>query len=165
MKSRYYVDGYNLIHADKALREAMDISLEEARLNLEDMLSGYSKYIDKKIVVVYDGHMVKDNRGESYEKDELTIVFTKENETADSYIERASYELADRYQIYVVTNDLAERNLTFNEGAVVIGSRAFIAKIHDSLNLEKKMHERKMIREEVAYTNDLQSQLLKWLNK
>ncbi len=165
MKEVFLVDGYNLIHASH-LKELLDISLEEARRELENILSGYSRYIKKKIIVVYDGHMVKDNRGESYEKDGLTIVFTKENETADSYIEAATYNYQDRYKMTVVTNDLAESTLAFNEGAIRLGSRAFFALIEDSLKLEKKMHEREKIKNEyVKNTNSLEAELRKWLER
>ena len=163
MKEVFIVDGYNLIHASH-LKDLLEISLEEARRSLEIILSGYAKYIGKKIIVVYDGHMVKDNRGETYDKDGMTIVFTRENETADSYIEAATYNYADRYSMTVVTNDLAESTLAFNEGAIRMGSRAFFALIQDSLDLEKKMHEREKTKNKhLSEESEMERELKKWL--
>lgn len=163
MKEVFIVDGYNLIHASH-LKDLLEISLEESRRSLETILSGYGKYIGKKIIVVYDGHMVKDNRGETYEKDDLTIVFTRENETADSFIEAATYKYADRYKMVVVTNDLAESTLAFNEGASRMGSRAFFAMIEDSLELEKKMHQRQKIKNDhLGEESEMERELKKWL--
>ena len=68
------VDGYNLLFADKTLKELSETSLEEARLRLESLLSGYSLYVKKQIVVIYDGHFVKDNRGDEFMRDNLGIV-------------------------------------------------------------------------------------------
>lgn len=165
MKEVFIVDGYNLIHASH-LKELLLISLQEARRELELVLSGYSKYIGKKIVVVYDGHMVKDNRGEEYEENGLTIVFTKENETADSYIEAATYKYADRFRVTVVTNDFAESTLAFNEGAIRLGSRAFFALIEDSLRLEKKMHEREKTKNDyIKANNSMEDEMKKWLER
>lgn len=142
------VDGYNLLFADKHLTEVSKESLEEARRELESLLAGYSIYVKKQIVVIYDGHFVKDNRGDEFLKDNLGIVFTKENETADSRIESLSFTLSERFKLTVVTSDFAEQTLVLMNEIERVGSREFLNRLKDNYKLEKKMHKRKNIVED-----------------
>lgn len=139
------VDGYNLLFADKTLKELSETSLEEARLRLESLLSGYSLYVKKQIVVIYDGHFVKDNRGDEFMRDNLGVVFTRENETADSQIESLSFSLSERFNLTVVTSDFAEQTLVLMNQIERMGSREFLNRLKDSYKLEKKMHKRKTL--------------------
>lgn len=142
------VDGYNLLFADKHLNELSKESLEEARRELENLLAGYSIYVKKQIVVIYDGHYVKDNRGDEFLRDNLGIVFTRENETADSRIESLSFTLSERFKLTVVTSDFAEQTLVLMNEIERVGSREFLNRLKDSYKLEKKMHKRKKVVEE-----------------
>ena len=83
-----FVDGYNVINSWEHLRERKEESLEAARDELENILEEYMRYNKERIILVYDGHLIKGNQGEKKIIKGLEIVFTKENITADSYIER-----------------------------------------------------------------------------
>lgn len=141
-KDLILIDGYNLLFADKELFELSKDNLEEARTKLENLLAGYALYVKKQIVVVYDGHFVKNNRGEEMMKDNLGIIFTRENETADTRIESLSYTLTERFNLTVVTSDFSEQTLMLMNEVERVGSREFMAKLKDSYALEKKMHKR-----------------------
>ena len=83
------VDGYNIIHAWDELRELVeDVSLESARQRLMDILSNYKGVQKATIILVFDGYLVKGNIGTVYEYHNIYVVYTKEAETADHYIER-----------------------------------------------------------------------------
>lgn len=138
------VDGYNLLFSDNYFREKLSISLEEARSELEELLIEYGLYINEQIVVIYDGHFVKDNRGDEFMKDGLLIVFTSENETADSRIESLTFKLSERFDLTVVTSDFLEQQVVFMKGIIRFGSREFLARVRDSFRLEEKIHKKKI---------------------
>lgn len=111
-----YVDGYNILENWKSLKEARDASLEEAREKLIDLLQEYMSYSGWKVVLVFDAYNLRgmeniETRGK------LTVVYTKERETADSYIERivANYEGKD--EIIVATSDRLEQITILGKGA------------------------------------------------
>ena len=91
--------------------------LEDARELLLSRLSNYTKYEGLEIIVVFDAQLV--NYSANVQKVPLTVVFTKEDETADSYIERLAGEKNDRLtQVTVATSDLAEQWVVFSQGAL-----------------------------------------------
>ena len=99
------VDGYNLIYAWDTLKEIADYSLEKARETLMDMLSDYVAYTKEKLTLVFDAYLVPDGIGSDFEHDGYRVVYTKENQTADAFIERMMHELGPNYKIRVVTGD------------------------------------------------------------
>ena len=99
------IDGYNLIYAWDTLKEISDYSLEKAREALMDILSNYVAFTKEKLVLVFDAYLVKEGIGSEFENDGYRVVFTKENQTADAYIERMMHELGPNYKIRVVTGD------------------------------------------------------------
>jgi predicted RNA-binding protein with PIN domain len=99
------IDGYNLIFADENLKKASEISLAKARDDLMIMLSSYVSYTKTDLILVFDAYLVKDGEGSEFTYDGYKVVFTKANETADTYIERIMHELGPDYSIRMVTND------------------------------------------------------------
>lgn len=99
------VDGYNVIFAWDELKEIARYSLESARKSLLDILSEYGAFIKNEIVVVFDAYKVSPNRGEKFEYNNIRVVFTKENETADTYIEKLVSEIGKNEKVRVVTSD------------------------------------------------------------
>ncbi|MBE6627674.1 MAG: GTP-binding protein [Ruminococcaceae bacterium] len=99
------VDGYNLIYSDERLKETADFSLEKAREELMDLLSNYVSYTHTELVLVFDAYLVKEGEGSDFMHDGYRVVYTKENQTADAYIERMMHELGPDYSIRMVTND------------------------------------------------------------
>ncbi|MBO0423135.1 DNA-binding protein [Enterococcus plantarum] len=118
-KQLLIVDGYNMIGSWPELVQLKNQNkLEDAREVLLQRLSNYAKYEGLEVIVVFDAQLVPGIQ-QTYKKYHLTVVFTKEEETADSYIERIAGEKNDRLtQVTVATSDLAEQWLVFSKGAL-----------------------------------------------
>ena len=102
---RLVLDGYNVIFGWEVLREVGEDSIETARELLIDAMCNYAGYVDVPVDIVFDAYRVKGGVGEDYQKGNVHVVYTKENETADSYIERLLTRESRDYSIRVVTSD------------------------------------------------------------
>ena len=100
-----FVDGYNVIHALPELTETVKHDLDAARRLLCDRLSSYAAFRKARLVVVFDGWKVKGNLGEKTAHHNIQVVFTKENQTADNYIESLVHEIGRNYDVKVATSD------------------------------------------------------------
>lgn len=117
------VDGYNIIHAWDELKELYEVSLESARQKLMDILSNYQGFKKITVIVVFDGYLVKGNIGTVYEYNNINVVFTKEAETADHYIERVVNILPKHYKVRVATSDALEQLIILGGGAIRVSAR------------------------------------------
>ena len=125
MKKRYLIiDGYNMIGQSSTLSTVAKENLEEAREQLLDTIANYNALIADEIVCVFDAYEQSGIEREYFYHGVKTI-FTKEKETADSFIERYVYELYDKHtkHITVVTSDMSEQHAIFGSGAYRISSR------------------------------------------
>lgn len=104
-ESMVIVDGYNLIYAWDTLKDIADYSLEKSRETLMDILANYVGYTKEKLTLVFDAYLVPEGTGSDFERDGYRVVFTKENQTADAFIEKMMHELGPNYKIRVVTGD------------------------------------------------------------
>ena len=123
------VDGYNVIFAWDTLRELSEHNIDSARGKLMDILSNCQGYMNCKLIVVFDGYKVKDNKGERFPYDDIEVVYTKEGETADAHIEKLTHELARKHKVTVVTSDGLEQIVTMGQGAIRMSSRDFKAEV------------------------------------
>ena len=123
------VDGYNVIFAWDTLRELSEHNIDSARGKLMDILSNYQGYMNCKLIVVFDGYKVKDNKGERFPYDDIEVAYTKEGETADAHIEKLTHELARKHKVTVVTSDGLEQIVTMGQGAIRMSSRDFKAEV------------------------------------
>lgn len=123
------VDGYNVIFAWDTLRELSEHNIDSARGKLMDILSNYQGYMNCKLIVVFDGYKVKDNKGERFPYDDIEVVYTKEGEIADAHIEKLTHELARKHKVTVVTSDGLEQIVTMGQGAIRMSSRDFKAEV------------------------------------
>ena len=119
----YVVDGYNVIYSWDALKEVANFSLEKAREMLMDTLSSFVAYTKTELTLVFDAYLVKDGTGSDFTHDGYRVVYTKENQTADAYIEQMMMTLGPDYSVKIVTGD---RLLQFS--AVVAGVARMTAK-------------------------------------
>lgn len=119
------VDGYNVVHAWPELAELAKISFDAAREKLIEVLHDYQGYTGEQVILVFDAWKVVGGAGSRSEQDQLTVVFTREHETADRYIERRAMELAGTHPVKVVTSDAAEQMLASGSGALVYSARRF----------------------------------------
>ena len=138
MKETLIVDGYNVINAWPELISLKDQNLEHARDALIDLLASYGAYKGMKVVVVFDAHEVSGIESIQFQK-QVEVVFTKEGETADSFIERTSYNLKGKQQrVYVVTSDWAEQLVILWAGAYRISARELYHDYNRTANDIKK---------------------------
>ena len=119
------VDGYNVIFAWDELKAVARNSLEGARHLLMDLLCNYQGYKKCVIILVFDAYKVKGNPGTVEHYRNIHVVYTKEAETADAYIERATYEIAKEHRVRVATSDNLEQLIILGHGAVRVSAREF----------------------------------------
>lgn len=138
------VDGYNIIFAWDELKELAQADLGAARLKLMDILSNYQGFIGDVLILVFDAYKVEGNRGEIFQYHNIHVVFTKEKETADQYIEKTTHEIARKYQVRVATSDSLEQVIVMGQGAQRISAEDFyqeIDRVEDVIrqtNLERR---------------------------
>lgn len=141
MKKYLLVDGYNVINAGQDLKEVALVSLEEARNKLIHLLADYKSYTGQEIWVVFDAYQVKNTEARQYELMGIQIVFPKENQTADSFIEIKVQELTKsrHNEVRVATSDWAEQQIILGSGATRISSRELLIEIEKNYQkIEKK---------------------------
>lgn len=131
-----FVDGYNVINSWPNLKKIKDYSYESARQQLIDTLQNYSEFKGYKIFIVFDAHMVKGSLPKKERQGDLVVVFTKEGETADNYIEKMVNNIGRKSEVCVVTSDSLEQQVTFQRGATRMSSIEFY---HEVTNIEKKI--------------------------
>ena len=117
------VDGYNIIHSWPELKELAKDNLDAARTRLIDIMCNYQGYKKCILILVFDAYKVKNNLGSSYKYHNIYIVYTKEAQTADMYIERTTHELASKYNNTVATSDALEQLIVLGQGGKRISSR------------------------------------------
>ena len=119
------VDGYNVIFAWDSLREIAEGNLDAARQRLMDILCNYAGYRQIVPILVFDAYKVKGGEREVEKYHNLYVVYTKEAETADMYIEKATHEIAKKYTTRVVTSDTTEQLIILGNGAMRVSSQNF----------------------------------------
>ena len=119
------VDGYNVIFAWDELKDLAAVNLDGGREALLEALSNYSAYKKTGILVVFDGYKVQGNPGTQMRYSGLDVVYTKQAETADRFIEKTIYELGRKYKITVVTSDRPVQMAALGDGAARMSAREF----------------------------------------
>ena len=119
------VDGYNLIFAWEELSALAKQSLDAARTRLADILCNYQGYKKCVVILVFDAYRVPGSPGAIEQYHNIHIVYTKEAETADMYIERVTHEIGKQRRVRVVTSDGAEQIIILGHGALRVSSRLF----------------------------------------
>ena len=123
------VDGYNVIWAWDSLREIADFSLEKARQTLMDILSNYVAFTKIELTLVFDAYLVPDGAGSEVLHDGYRIVYTKENQTADAYIEKMMHELGPNYNIRMVSGDRLLQFSAVHSGILRVTAAEFEAEV------------------------------------
>ena len=119
------VDGYNLIFAWDELKKLAADNLEGARQALADLLCNYRGFHDCQVILVFDAYKVPHGAGEVSRYHNIYIVYTREAETADMYIEKTTYQMAKQRRVRVVTSDGAEQLIILGHGALRVSARSF----------------------------------------
>ncbi len=128
------IDGYNIINAWHDIAKLASSSLEDARHAFENIISEYASYNQIETYIVYDAYKVKTRSNRIEKIKNLTIVFTKENQTADSYIEKFihDYKYKRHSIIRVATNDFTEQNMVLGKGAARLTARELKLEVEKS---------------------------------
>ena len=124
-KEYILVDGYNIIFAWEELRALAQTDLKAARDRLLDILSDYAGYSKKNLICVFDAYKVAGGTERVYKHHNIDVIFTREAETADQYIEKAAHELTKQYQVTVATSDAIEQVIIFGAGALRLSAANF----------------------------------------
>lgn len=130
VKEYLLVDGYNVIHAWPDLKELAQMNFEAARNKLMDILCNYQGYKKIPVILVFDAYKVEGFQQEIQKYHNIHVVYTKEAETADQYIEKVVHEIGKRYHVTVVTSDGIEQIVTLGQGGTLISSREFLEEVN-----------------------------------
>lgn len=117
------VDGYNIVHAWEDLSRLAEDNLDGARMRLLDILSNYQAVTGLETIVVFDAYKVKGNLGEMLDYQNIHVVYTKEAETADSYIEKLTHRISGDNQVTVATSDGLVQLITRGNNCTVMSAR------------------------------------------
>ncbi len=163
-KEHLFIDGYNVINAWPQLREISKDDLEGARRQLIEMMAEYQAYKGIKVTIVFDAHLVKFSMEKKEQQKGVTVVFTKEKETADGYIEKKIAELSLRNRVRVVTNDWLEQQMILGSGATRISVRELLLDYqHIKEKISKKTQEIQLKKDYLS--NRLDESVLEKLEK
>lgn len=142
------VDGYNVIFAWEEFRDLARMNLDSAREALIEQLCNYKSRVSAEVIVVFDAYRVKGGVKRTEKQGNIYVVYTGEAESADTYIERTTYELKRKRRVRVVTSDVAEQIIILSNNAVVVSADTFKKEL-DAVNEELrqwiedyKLHER-----------------------
>ncbi|WP_303835856.1 translation factor GTPase family protein [Ruminococcus flavefaciens] len=119
------VDGYNIIFAWDDLKKIAEENLDAARAELIHRMCNYQGYIGSELILVFDAYKVKGKHRDIEKYCNINIVYTKESETADSYIEKVSHELSKKHRVRVATSDGLEQMIILGNGAMRISAAEF----------------------------------------
>ena len=126
------VDGYNIIFAWDGLKRIAEQDISAARTMLEEILSNYHGFRKCEVILVFDAYKVKGNPGSVEKKNGIYVVYTKEAQTADNYIERTTYSLSKNYRVRVATSDNLEQTIILGHNAMHLSADALYAEILDT---------------------------------
>lgn len=116
------VDGYNILYAWDELRELMKVTLDGARHRLMDMLCNYQGYRKYNLIVVFDAYKVAGGVGSAQDYHNIHVVYTKEAETADQYIEKFAHDMGKKHRVTVATSDGLEQVIIRSQGCLLMSA-------------------------------------------
>ena len=125
------MDGYNIIFAWDDLKAVARDNLDAARKQLMDLLSNYQGFKKSVVILVFDAYKVKGGLGSVEKYHNIHVVYTKEAETADAFIEKATYEIGRQHRVKVATSDGPEQLIILGHGALRLSASAFRAEVDE----------------------------------
>lgn len=133
------VDGYNIIFAWEDLKKLAEHSLDDARTKLINILSNYQGVNKCNLIIVFDAYLVQGGLGSVQKYGNVYVVYTKEAETADAYIERTTALLSRHNNIRVATSDGLEQIIIMSQGAIRVSAGELRAEV-DMINKHIRTH-------------------------
>ncbi|MCM1540715.1 MAG: TetM/TetW/TetO/TetS family tetracycline resistance ribosomal protection protein [Blautia sp.] len=132
-KEEYFlVDGYNIIFAWEDLRSLSEVNIDSARDRLMDICCNFQGYLGATLILVFDAYKVKGNPGSVIKYHNIHVVYTKEAETADQYIEKTVHRIAKKAKVTVATSDRLEQMIIWGEGALRLSAQGFRDAVEDA---------------------------------
>lgn len=128
----FLVDGYNIIFAWEELRALARINIDSARDRLIDICCNYQGVIGATLILVFDAYKVKGNPGSVQRHHNIYIVYTKEAETADQYIEKTVHKIGKKHHVTVATSDALVQMIIWGEGAVRMSAQGFLEAVNEA---------------------------------
>lgn len=129
------IDGYNFIFAIDEMRKIAESDFARARDVLVRMMCDYSSFRGCRVIVVFDAYKRVGGGGSVEESGAVTVVYTKESQTADTYIERTTYEIANEHTVRVVTSDYEEQLVVLGSGGLRVSAKEFYTEIKETTRL------------------------------
>ncbi|MBQ7797007.1 MAG: TetM/TetW/TetO/TetS family tetracycline resistance ribosomal protection protein [Lachnospiraceae bacterium] len=135
------VDGYNIIFAWEELNELAKVNIDGARYRLMDILCNYQGYKKCILIVVFDAYKVVGNTGSAMKYHNINVVYTKEAETADQYIEKLAHKIGGKYRVTVATSDGLEQLIIRSQGCLLLSAKDLKEEVEyvESLIAEEKV--------------------------
>ena len=126
------VDGYNFIFANPPLSKLGDLDISLARDTVIRLMCNYTAFRKSKAIVVFDGYKRAGSEGSVEEIGNVTVIYTKEKQTADAYIEKTTYEISDKHTVRVVTSDMQEQYIILGAGGLRVSCREFWSELENT---------------------------------
>ncbi len=130
VKQYLLVDGYNIVFSWPELKSLAAVNLDSARGKLLDILSNYQGYTEQQVIAVFDAYRVQGHRVEQFRFHNIEVVFTKEAQTADEYIEQLSHALSEKHQVTIATSDQVVQVITWSgTGVRILSAESFLEEV------------------------------------
>lgn len=155
------VDGYNVIFAWEELKELAQVNIEAARNKLMDILCNYQGFKKCAVILVFDAYKVEGYALEIQKYHNIHVVYTKEAETADQYIEKVVHEIGRKYQVTVVTSDSVEQVVTLGQGGKLLSAREFHEEVEITKHLIQEEYEKQRERRKNYLFDHMDQELAK----
>lgn len=161
-----FVDAYNVINSWPILKNIKEYDFGSARYKLIELLQNYAAYNGNKIIIVFDAHLSNTSVEKKEKVNEyINVVFTKSGETADSFIERSVNNIGRKSEVWVVTSDSLEQQVTFQRGAIRMSSLEFYFEVKDIETKIKVKTEKRYSEKRNLLENNIDPQVLEKLEK
>ena len=123
------IDGYNFIFANEEFRRLADTDISLARDTLTRIMCDYSAFKRCRVIIVFDAYKRKGGEGSEEKCGDVTVIYTKEAQTADAYIEKTAHDLAEKNTVRVVTSDMQEQLIILGSGGLRVSATEFMKEI------------------------------------
>ena len=141
-ESYLLVDGYNIIFAWEELQALAEVNIDSARDRLMDICSNYQGYEGSTLILVFDAYKVRGNQGSVQKYHNIYVVYTREAETADQYIEKTVHKIGRKHHVTVATSDRLEQMIIWGDGAVRLSARGFREAVEEALHRIREQYHR-----------------------
>ena len=138
-KNVLIIDGYNVIFAWESLKAMAESNLDLARTRLMDLMSNYSMYMQCETILVFDAYLVPGGEGSRLDYHGIKVVYTKENETGDAYIEKLLANIGRNDKVRVITGDGLIQLAAWRQGVMRMSAREFEKDVDAAYERMRKM--------------------------